>query len=190
MKHPTVLASLALIILMLILQQFQTELLFQRERINDGEYWRILTGNFVHTNHYHWLFNAVGVFVLALLFTSYLNPMQSIISLLWLSLCVGLGLYVFNPNLVWYAGLSGALYGCYIIASTIAIRAKDNWLGLPVLIIMGGKVIWDQFNDSATQISESLIQAPVATDAHLYGAIGAIIYIIVGYVITRNTIKT
>jgi len=190
MKHPTVLASLALIILMLILQQFQAELLFQRERINDGEYWRILTGNLVHTNHFHWLFNAAGVFVLALLFTNYLNPAHSIISLLWLSGCVGLGLYVFNPHLVWYAGLSGALYGCYIIASAIAIRAKDYWLGFPVLIIMGGKVIWDQFNDSATKISESLIQAPVATDSHLYGAIGAIIFVIIQYIIAWSKTKT
>ena len=50
---------------------------------------------------------------------------------------------------------------------------KDNFTGLSVAILIVGKIIWDFIYGGSTS-SEQLIGIPVATDAHLYGLVGAL----------------
>ena len=158
-----------------ILQLFQSELLFQRDAINNGQLWLILTGNLVHTNGYHLVMNVAGLAFICLLFRDYVSPRLFYLSLIVTMMCVGLGLYLYSPKLIWYVGLSGALYGLYIVAATRATLHKDYLIGLPLLLILPIKLFWDSQNPSLTHSSEALIGAPVATDAHIYGLVAGFI---------------
>ncbi len=166
---------LLLAIIMTALQPFQSEWLLHRTEIQHGEIWRILTGNLVHTNSYHLLMNLGGLAFICLLFKEFLGIRLYYFSLLLTMLFVGLGIYFFNKNLIWYAGLSGSLYGLYIVSASTALKQKDYLVSIPILIGIPAKLIWDSLDDGLTKSSEELIGVPVATDAHIYGLIAGIL---------------
>jgi len=164
---------LTLSLSLLFLQFFQDELVFKRNNIDQGQWWRIITGNLVHTNYPHLALNLVGIWMSAFLFAGYLSSKTYLISLSVLLIFVGLGIYFFSPALMWYAGISGALYGLFLIGAVYAILYKDYVTGIPLIILIPAKIIWDQIY-GGNQSSAELIGVPVAIDAHLYGMIGAI----------------
>ncbi len=191
--HPGKLLCLHLIlfsVILVLLQSFQSHLLFKRDAIQTGEIWRILTGNLVHTNYYHLALNLAGVLFLCLLFSDYLKVRVFYISLLICSMSVGMGIYLFNPELQWYAGLSGALYGLFFFAASLALRHRDFIGSLPILIGIPAKLAWDSQHTNFTQHSAELINAPVATDAHIYGLIAGICISISMAIVQHKTAKT
>lgn len=171
---PLIKTVLALSLLLLFLQFFQDTLVFKRNSIQQGEWWRLLSGNLVHTNYPHLALNVSGLLICGFLFFDYFSPQKFLISLLFLCICVGLGIYYFSPALMWYAGISGALYGLFIVGGFFSILNKDFITGIPLIILIPIKIIWDLYH-GGSQSSAELIGAPVATEAHLYGMIGAFI---------------
>ena len=179
---------IALITIALIgFQALQSELIFHRYAINDGEFWRIITGNLVHTNTPHLIMNITGLWLFWMLYDENMTPRQLYTSVLITSLAVGIGIYWFTPELTWYAGLSGSLYGLYIIGATSSLCNKDYISSIPVLILVPGKLLLDANQKGMTHASAELIDAPIATDAHLYGFLSAIV---ISIVIIINHIQT
>jgi len=174
---PLIKAVLTLSVLLLFLQFYQDELVFKRGRIDAGQWWRLFTCNLVHTNYPHLMLNLAGIWISAFLFLDYITPRTYLASLTFLILSVGLGVYFFSPVLIWYAGISGALYGIFLVGAYYAILNKDYLTGIPLLALIPIKIIWDLFH-GGSQSSAELIGVPVATEAHLYGMIGAVIIIV------------
>jgi len=98
----TTLISLSL--LMIALQFFQDDLVFKRTEIDHGEWWRIITGNFVHTNYPHLALNLTGLWIMGFLFSDSFNAKKILMSTVFLSIVTGLLLYWFSRELDWYAG--------------------------------------------------------------------------------------
>ncbi len=168
MPSKFIISSLLITILLILMQFIQKDLLFLRENIQQGEFWRIWTGNLIHSNYYHLTLNLAGFWVFVLLFKESMNVAQLWGSLILLISGVGSGLYFLNPELYWYAGLSGALYGLFIIGAIYSLIDKDYITGLSILIIIPAKIIWDHLHNSG-QANADLIGVPVSTDSHLYG---------------------
>ena len=174
---PTNTLTLHIILISLVLivcQAFQSELIFQRQAIAEGEIWRIVTGNWVHTNIPHLIMNIVGLWLLWMLFNETLKPFMFYLSLFITNISIGLALLLLNPELFWYAGLSGSLYGLYIIGASIALMHKDYIGSIPLFIIIPTKLVMDLTQNDLTGFSEKLINAPVSTEAHMYGVIAAL----------------
>jgi len=159
--------------MLVIGQWFQNDLFFNRNDINQGEWWKILSGNFTHSNIPHLLLNLSGLWLLGMLFIDSLSSKSFIFSSAFLVAIVGLGLYFFTPELTGYYGFSGVLYGLYFVAAVCAILDNDLFTGISVALLISGKIIWEYFT-GGSQASAELIGIPVANDAHLYGFIGAI----------------
>ena len=172
--NPLIIVILTLSILLIVTQSFQNELMFYRAQIDSGQWWRLLGGNFVHSNYPHLLMNLAGLWILGLLFIDSLSLKTFIISVIFLSATVGLGLYYFNPELQRYYGISGTLHGLFIVGSTTAILQKDLFTGISTALLIITKTIWDLIN-GGNDSSAELIGIPVAIDAHLYGVIGAVV---------------
>ncbi len=172
MPSKFILSSLFITIALILMQFIQNDLLFLRENIQQGELWRIWTGNLIHSNYYHLVLNLAGFWVFVLLFKESMNAVQLWVSLILLISGVGFGLYFLNPELYWYAGLSGALYGLFIIGAIYSLIDKDYLTGFSILIVIPTKIIWDHLYHSG-QINADLIGVPVSTDAHLYGIASA-----------------
>lgn len=171
----TLLVSTVILSIVLFIAQFaQQELVFFREKIESGQWWRLFSGNLTHSNFSHLALNISSLILLVFLFFDTLKTKTFIFSSIFLSIVIGIGLYLFNPELQKYFGFSGVLYGLFLIAAIGAILEKDYFIAPVVLIFILGKIIWEFFN-GGSQTSEELIGIPVATDSHLYGVLGAIV---------------
>jgi rhomboid family GlyGly-CTERM serine protease len=143
------------------------DLRYQANWWSEGEYWRSYTAHWVHANWQHLLLNATGL----TLCMTIASPTWSIWRWVAYHLCLALGVSILftlrNPELGWYVGYSGVLFGIYLLAA-IDLYPRDKTiarlLGAAIVI----KVVLEQSGDT-TLTSGKLIGIPVVIDAHLYG---------------------
>lgn len=142
---------------------------FSREQINDGQWWRLLTGNLVHLGYAHLLLNLAGLAVISLLLAPAMHTWQWSIVALASMLGVGTGLLLFDPQLNWYVGLSGVLYGL-LLGGAIAEFRNQRIIATILIIYTVGKIIWEQIY-GAVESSEKITGGNVIVNAHLYGMV-------------------
>ncbi len=156
-----------------VMQWWQADFIYTRKAMELGQWWRIITSQFVHTNWAHYLLNMGSLGLLGLLFYTTLSVRTFTISLFLLVVSVGTCLHIFITSLYWYAGLSGALYGLYVIAAYSSLKKKDYFMGVSVGILVIGKVAADHYF-GAVHDNSSLIEANVVTEAHNFGVFSAL----------------
>jgi len=147
-------------------------LAYDRYAIQGLETWRIVTGNIVHTNGYHLLLNLAGLTLLWALHGEHYRVIRFLKVFVWCSIGTSAGLYLFSPDLIWYAGLSGALHGIFVWGALMDInnRVHSGWLLLAGISV---KVAYEQIYGSSAQVA-NLIDANVAVDSHLFGALSGL----------------
>ena len=166
--------SVILIVALIALAQLpaiEPALFWQRDAIAHGEVWRLITGNFTHTNWPHMIMNTVALAIITFIFRAHLTALRLTTVLLSLSLFVGICLL--GSPMHNYAGLSGVLHGLFAWGACRDIAAKDK-LGYVMLAGIILKVLHEQIF-GASALSANLIQARVATEAHLAGLIGGVL---------------
>jgi len=162
--------TIGLAVLAVLLQVFGFEIPLRYGRteiLESAEWWRVLTGNLVHLGFSHLLLNLSGLALISLLVGHAMSVRQWVFIGLCSMLGVGVGLLAFNPELGWYVGLSGALYGL-LLAGAIAEFSNQKFFACALAAITVGKIIWEQIYGAAGT-SEALTGGTVIVDAHLYG---------------------
>jgi len=148
--------------------------IYQRQLISEGQIWRLITGHIFHTNGIHLVLNISALWLLWSLHGHYYS-IRNFSALLLVSalICSG-GLYYFSPSLIQYVGLSGILHGVFIWGAVQDILNKEK---TGYLLLMGVclKIAHEQVYGASDEIS-ALIEASVAIDAHLWGAIGGVAF--------------
>src|ERR1700758_2795528 len=109
---PAVLAALC-IATMLGGQPWMLALQYDRSAIAAGQWWRLLSCNFVHLGFWHLAFNLASLVLLVLLCPERLPAWAWLLRVLALGLGMSLGLYYLSPQLPTYVGLSGMVYGLF-----------------------------------------------------------------------------
>ena len=169
-------AALLLIVLLSIGQLFQAELTpwleFDRNAIYQGQWWRLLTGHFLHTNFWHLLMNLGGFVLIWLLHGMYYSNRQFLFNLVLGCGLIGLAVLFWSPAISLYVGLSGWLHALLVCGCCIDIQRhwSSGWL---ILLAVFAKVCWEQWQGASAEVV-TLIGAEVATDAHLYGALSGL----------------
>lgn len=172
MNLKLIIAILLISLLSFTMQWWQSDFLYIRESVNQGEWWRIITGQLVHTNWPHYILNVGSLILFALLFYITISTRTFTISLFLLVISIGTCLHLFEPTIYWYAGLSGAIYGIYLIGAYTAYLANDKFIAISIAILIIGKAIFDHWYGPIYNNSE-LIEARVVTESHLYGIASA-----------------
>ncbi|MCW8092456.1 rhombosortase [Alteromonas sp. ASW11-130] len=158
-------------------------LAYDRYAIQGTETWRMLSGNLVHTNGVHLLLNVAGLALLWALHGEHYYLPTFLRVFLWTCVGCSVGIYFFSENLIWYAGLSGALHGVFVWGAFKDIE-KNVLSGWVLLAGVALKIIYEQTTGANAEL-EQWIDAAVAIDAHLYGAVsGAILFIIMRLIST------
>ena len=143
-------------------------LTFDRSAIQSEEYWRLISGHFVHTNHSHLAMNLAGVLALWLLQGDDYNARDYLTAAITSAVGVSACLYYLNSSVNWYAGLSGLLHGLFAWGVTADLHARRHIS--PVLVVgLLAKLLLEQTFGPAPA-SERLLGYPVVIDANLYGA--------------------
>lgn len=146
----------------------------KRDMINGGEWWRIISSQFVHLSVNHTLLNATGYIILCFGFRKEVSATQEMITLFIAMAGVGFGIYWFNPEIAWYVGLSGAIYGLLVSNAMIGAK-KTPYLSAFFLFFVVSKIIYEQFFALPDRTTEAIIGGEVAIDSHLYGALSGIL---------------
>jgi rhomboid family GlyGly-CTERM serine protease len=140
---------------------------FDRGRVDNGEWWRLLSGQVVHYGIYHLAMNIAALLLCGYVLLRELS-LRSYISLLVITaLGVGLGIYTINRELDFYSGLSGVLHGLIVAGLLVGIRETPLFNGLALALVIG-KLAQEQ--STGFDASHALLPVPVAVDAHAYGA--------------------
>ena len=160
---------------------------YDRAAIEGGEWFRLLTGNFVHLPgntvswngwHFHgpWhlFLNELGLLVLVLLCPERLSMLVWLRRTLFLCIGMSLGLYFFAPDMIWYVGLSGAMHGFFILGLVPQVLKKDI-VALGCVVYLLGKLGYELYAGAPVS-DEAAIGGKVALDSHLWGSISALVY--------------
>jgi rhomboid family GlyGly-CTERM serine protease len=150
---------------------------YDRAEITGGQWWRLLTGNFVHLGWYHWFLNELGLVVLVLLCPERLSLMILARRVVLIGLAMSLCLYVFVPSLHHYVGMSGIIHGLFVLGLLPQVRRRDL-ISLGCLLFLLGKLAYEQFAGAPVS-DEAAIGGSVITDSHFYGAIAAFVYALI-----------
>lgn len=153
--------------------------------IADGQWWRLLSGNFTHTNFIHLGMNTAGLWVIAFFFRSITQSKEWLAVLLISSLLVGVTLL--GSNIQVYLGLSGTLHGLF---AYYALKESLNGRRSSWLLVAGilAKVAYESII-GAPESTASMINARVATEAHLVGMLSGLALGLLNHTRVQHLIK-
>lgn len=146
------------------------------QKINEGHIWRLLSAHFIHINWQHFFMNMAGVALCLAVFRDDVKASHWIYSSLFLSLFSSVFLYLSYAPMQSYVGFSDVLHG-WIVIGMLAMLPKETKLASMMLVLFIAKVLYENLYQPPS--SELLGGSRVATESHLYGAIGGFIFSLV-----------
>lgn len=160
--------SFLLIVLWMLGDDTRQVLRYDRTGLATGEFWRLLSGHFVHGDLRHLVLNLAGVGLVALLFQTEYRPRDWFLINLGAILAIDAGLWWLSPEVDWYVGLSGVLHGALAAGAFAAWFRQSRTFAAALTLVLLCKLGWEQFNGTTGLAGDM----PVIVDAHLYGFIG------------------
>lgn len=171
LSHWSTWLIIGLVLFFSLATRSQVEMLsLARPPVFAGEWWRVFTSQIVHLSVNHAGLNAAGFFIVSYSFKQDVSPLREIVALLFSMLAVGLGILYLNPEILWYVGLSGAIYGVLVHHLIVGSR-RTPVISCGFLLFVVSKVIYEQWFAGPDRAIESFIGGQVAEDAHLYGTL-------------------
>lgn len=165
--------ALPLVLLQLAGPGTRLALRFDRDAIFAGQLWRVLTGHLLHLGWVHALLNLAGLALCLILAPSLFDSVLGLWRrFLTLALVVSLALLVFHPAIPDYVGLSGVLYGFFMLGLVPA--ARRDWVAAFCLLFILVRLVW-QLENGASPAEGRLIGGHVVGVAHAYGVAGALL---------------
>ena len=145
---------------------------YDRIAILDAELWRLVTGHFVHLGPGHYVLNAIAVFLVWVAVGEYLSSPQWLVATAVTIAGVNAGLWLFNPEIVWYVGMSGFLHGLLVAGIVLGFQflPREALLGG---MVVASKIVYEQMLGPMPG-SEQSAGGNVVVDAHLYGALAGL----------------
>jgi rhomboid family GlyGly-CTERM serine protease len=157
-------------------------MVFSREAILGGEYWRLLTGQLLFFGHYDLCLDILPLPILGYLLEPEARKRMLAIMLIS-ALGVGLCVLLFNPELELYCGISGIVYGVIawgLIVYYRRIEGKEYGVWLLLLSMFILKIVLECAGSGFAPMHSQNLAFPALPEAHLYGALaglaGAIIF--------------
>ena len=146
------------------------DLLTFRTRIPLAEQsWSLVTSVFLHTNFNHLLMNVAAFLLIAWISDGSLSGWRLPIVTTACGIGATLGFAIYEQGLSSLVGLSGALHGLVVYIAIREFKASPLLLGMLLLGVIA-KITWEQLF-GATELTQQLINAHVATTSHLWGAL-------------------
>jgi rhomboid family GlyGly-CTERM serine protease len=175
-RQPPWLTALAVAVasgLWLSLGPVPEALVFDRSAIAGGEWWRLLTGHWVHSDGRHALWDIAALAVVgALVETS--GQRRLALAVVAGSLSVAAALWWQLPELERYCGLSGMLNSLFVIALADLWRRDRQPIVLAATVLLGGKLLAELAAGQTLLLDPLWPGVPLA---HLAGLLGGLAFL-------------
>ena len=171
-------ASLAVALGVLViaaLPALRDALLYRRPELAGGQLWRLWTGHLVHFGWRH-LVADLAVFAAVGLWLESFAPQTARLFLVLAPPAISALLFVADPQLAFYGGLSGLGVGLLVLLALVQLRrdhAAARWTWYAVLALVAGKVAFEAFTNTPL-VSDFGPDIKVSTLAHLGGIVCAL----------------
>jgi rhomboid family GlyGly-CTERM serine protease len=164
----------ASLLVMVCLQIIDSQIFrFQQDWVQKSEFWRVITAHWIHFNWQHLGLNCLGL----VLCVAIARPAWSIGRWIVYNILLAIGISLLftwlNPELDWYVGYSGVLFGVILLAA-IELFKTERIIALLLGIGVCSKVALEQ-TSLVTVTTSEFIGLPVIIDAHLYGVLLAVV---------------
>lgn len=151
-------------------------LVYDRNAIHEGEWWRLLSGHLVHGDMAHLGWNLGGLLVLGMLLERVSRPLLPV-ALLGGVVTVGVVLTLWLPEILYYCGLSGVLNALLVPVLADAWRRSRSPLVAAIALLSLAKIGFEMLAGQAL-ITETLW--PSVPLAHLAGWIAGLPVLLLG----------
>jgi len=176
---PPAVLSVFCLLLTLAGPQLTQILRYDRAAVAAGEWWRLLSGNFVHLGYWHLLLNILSLVLLVLLCPERLSPLEWVRRLVVIGVGMSLCLYFLVPSLATYVGLSGLIYGLFVLGFLRQALVRDE-IAIACLVFLAARITWELVMGAPDSETE-LIGGGVVAESHLYGICSALAYALAVY---------
>lgn len=175
MSRHTLWLVLALWLLLVLTQSLDISYLaYNRDAIAKGDYWRLITGHFIHLNNMHLLLNMFGVGMVLMLFDHLLAIWQWIVVLLASALIISLLIYLNLPQVQAYVGLSGVIHTLYVLGTLQLLnQPKERNFAIILMLMVTLKLLTENVGQGIS-FTADMIGGRVLYQAHLYGALAGL----------------
>jgi rhomboid family GlyGly-CTERM serine protease len=151
--------------------------MYDREALIKGEYYRFVTAHFLHAEFFHLLY-ACGIF--ALFFGFWPRTIcvgKLVLLILFLSTFISFGLFVFYPEIQWYLGSSGIIYGLLVpfVSARYGTQTAIALSIVSLLFIFSGITPGGHFEGHR-----------VIIEAHGFGILGGLIHLALGHIFSKK----
>ena len=170
-SHYLIPISIAIIVTVIALigSEATEWLRYDRNALQTGELWRGITGHLTHLGWSHLAMNLAGLALIWAIFGNHISARRWLVILFVGAVGTSALLYLLNPQLRWYVGLSGILHTLFI-AGCVADLKYHRWDNRILLVLVLVKLLYEQIWGPMPG-SESTAGGKVIVDAHLYGAV-------------------
>ncbi|WP_372971474.1 rhombosortase [Marinobacter sp.] len=148
-------------------------LMYHRPSVLGGEWWRLLTGHWVHRSGYHLALNLAGLVLVWHLFGEFLQGRHWLVLTFLVALGQSVSLMFVYSDILWFEGLSGLLHGLLAAGAVIAFSRAPVVSGL-VLAVLAFKLAAEAWFGGSAQM-EALLGQPVLAESHWCGAIAGLL---------------
>ncbi|MEL6452386.1 MAG: rhombosortase [Pseudomonadota bacterium] len=142
-----------------------------RSAVQEGEFWRLLTGHVAHLTAAHAYMNILGLVFMTVLLWDALDPVGLIAACLASALAISFGILVFLPDLTTYVGWSGITHGVVAWGGLRLWQVGRRPFATIVLVGLSIKLGWESLMGATPGATEA-IGGLILLESHLYGAIG------------------
>lgn len=160
-------------------------LVYERSAILGGQWWRLLTGHFVHASLAHLGWDLAAALLIGLAVAPALRAGPWVIVVLAVAVASSAGVLLLQPQVHAMAGLSGLLHGLLAAGAVAQVRRRQR-VGGVFLALLAAKIAWEQLAGPSPLVAGAL-GGRIAVGAH---ALGAAAGLLAGLVVPLPTPST
>lgn len=150
--------------------------LFERTSIEQGQWWRLITGHLVHSNEIHLLLNMLALALVIWLFEDVISAIECSSLIVVSAFLQSTVFYFYLPQVNAYVGLSGVIHSLYVVGTIMLLaRPQEKVWALALLSLVTLKLLTESLGQGIS-MTQDMIGGHVLTEAHLLGAMIGVVY--------------
>ncbi|HNE92435.1 MAG TPA: rhombosortase [Agitococcus sp.] len=152
---------------------------FDRQLIEQQQYWRMLTAHFVHLNIKHLALNLAGLTLVLIIFDRTCSLAAWLILICSSAMLQSMAFYYYLPQVTAYVGFSGVIHSLYVVGALMLFKSRqDQSLAMILLALVTLKLLTENLGQGIS-MTEQMIGGHVLVEAHLYGAVIGVIFALI-----------